>query len=494
MCISDSALYGQRFPVLRKQVRLGGPGDDVPARLVSDSEGRLYVSAKVQEKGNHISEHFGCSDIWLVCLTSEGIPVWEKSLGGVYCDEPGGLQYAEGKVWLTGSTASFLTHPETGEKYRNGDAFRVILKMDGSIEEYSTFGASEKEVATTGIFLPDGSFCWAGLTFSELNMSPGMAGCSDIWIQKIGIDSLENSGFMAGGPGNDWPVDMHLAQDGRILLSANTSRAAEPDSKSEEFPKPWIFSFDAGLKNRKSFLPDTKSNTRVLGSTLNQNGTITLVGTAYSESLNPQFWFLISDMNGNVLSEKIWGGSGAEYLSAVRQCKDGGWILTGWSSYYGLENNRIKGGDDLWVIRLNPDGETEWEKTYGGPGDERGVDVMEFIPGVYYILGQRQQEPDQENRDIWLLKIEEEFCDLPEVMPAWKFPGPEPRVGQYIQFVAGTEEKVNTYWEFGDGTISKELNPMKKYYRTGIFEVKVRFTGKEGCEKKFTLENKIEVK
>jgi hypothetical protein len=102
-------------------------------------------------------------------------------------------------------------------------------------------------------------------------------------------------------------------------------------------------------------------------------------------------------------------------------------------------------------------------------------------------LGQRNESPDTEVKDLWLLRIEEEECDLPELIPSVKFQGTEPRIGQYLQFSLPTEEKLTCIWDFGDGTTSKELNPMKKYYRVGDYQVKVTYKGTQACDKRVKM-------
>lgn len=492
--LSGSLLQAQLFPVLKGQYRYGSEGDDQAKALAVDQEGRIFLLATTGGKGKQVTENAGCTDIWVACLNTQKTLAWEKSFGGMYCDEASSLAYHGDKVWVTGMTASFLNHPEQADRYRSGDGLVLSMNTDGSLNELQVAGQEEKDIGTIILPLGEEKAIAAGYTFSSLGLPPGPAGSSDIWVRTFSPDTTQPpNGFMAGGNGSDWPVALHAISGGEILLTANTTRLAPPQS-SEAYPKPWVIVLDTALKRKKSFILPASSPVQVMSSAWNPaTSTLALAGFAIRQDSDPQFWMMLCDATGKVLFEKIWGGSGAEYLSGIIPCKDGGWIMTGWSGYYTLESPMIKGGEDLWVIRLNPQQEIEWEKSWGGPGDERGIAIAEYIPGVYLVLGQRNQTPESDLRDLWLLQIEEEVCDLPELQPACKYYGPEPRIGQYLQFTLPTppSEKITCVWDFGDGTTSKELNPMKKYYRVGDYQVKVTYKGGQACEKKVKLPEKL---
>ncbi len=484
------ALYGQAqlFPVLKGQYRIGSDGNDLAIDLASDTQGYLFVLATNSGKGKQVTEHFGCTDIWVACLTQDASVKWEKTFGGIYCDEAADLLVQGESVWVSGTTASFLDHPETGDRFRSGDAFLLNLRKDGSLNYYKVFGAEEKEMGAGLSPLPGGNILQCGFSYSPLPFQGGKPGLSDIWLIKPDPDTARAlEGFNAGGPGYDWPIRIHPISESEYAMTTNTVPAQPSVSNGEVYPKPWVMVFDTALKKKRSFIPPVSSPVTVLASEVNAAGQLALVGHTIRQDSDPQFWFMVCDLSGKVLQEKIWGGSGAEYLSALAPCKDGGWILTGWSAYYNLENPNIKGGEDLWVIRLNAQYEIEWERTFGGPGDERGKAVLEYMPGVYFVLGHRNESPDTDTKDLWLLRIEEEECDLPDLMPTVKFQGAEPRIGQYLQFSLPTEERLTCLWDFGDGTTSKEMNPMKKYYRVGEYQVKVTYKGGQACDKRIKM-------
>jgi hypothetical protein len=81
-------------------------------------------------------------------------------------------------------------------------------------------------------------------------------------------------------------------------------------------------------------------------------------------------WWVVSlSATGNILWSKIYGGSGSESASAVIQCADGNYILTGASSSIdGNVSNGWNGTGSLstgWVVKIDTLGNIIWEKSYG---------------------------------------------------------------------------------------------------------------------------------
>lgn len=147
--------------------------------------------------------------------------------------------------------------------------------------------------------------------------------------------------------------------------------------------------------------------------------------TSYSDTnLTPstQYCYTISayDAGGNesnqsnsvceITSEniiyKIWaktyGTIDNDELSTFQQTKDGGYILVGkigpWNSY-----------NDIWIIKLNSNGNIEWEKTYGGIYDDWATSIQQTSDGGYIVAG------GTESFNIW------SWADVRSVTHVWIF-------------------------------------------------------------------------
>src|SRR3954453_3445806 len=68
--------------------------------------------------------------------------------------------------------------------------------------------------------------------------------------------------------------------------------------------------------------------------------------------------------------DKTIGGSDIDFLSSVQQTKDSGYILGGssFSNKSGEKTQNSRGSQDIWIVKLNGNGNMQWDKTIGGSG------------------------------------------------------------------------------------------------------------------------------
>ena len=101
----------------------------------------------------------------------------------------------------------------------------------------------------------------------------------------------------------------------------------------------------------------------------------------------------------DTLWTRQYGGDSADYGYAVRQTSDGGFIITGWTTSFGM------GGSDVYLIKIDSLGNNFWEKTYGGVDDDDGWSVQQTSDGGYIAVG-RTFSFGSGNGDVYLLKTD----------------------------------------------------------------------------------------
>jgi uncharacterized protein YegL len=108
--------------------------------------------------------------------------------------------------------------------------------------------------------------------------------------------------------------------------------------------------------------------------------------------------------------QKTLGGSSSEDVSSFQQTKDGGYIIAGSTNSNDMDVTGNRGMADYWIVKLNAKGVIEWQKTFGGTGDDFAKSIMQTSDGGYVVAGttgssDRQVTGYQGNNDFWVVKL-----------------------------------------------------------------------------------------
>jgi hypothetical protein len=121
------------------------------------------------------------------------------------------------------------------------------------------------------------------------------------------------------------------------------------------------------------------------------------------------------DKNGKELSQLVLSGKGLDEVEKMIPTKDGGALLGMYSrsSVGGSKKTENFGEGDYWIIKLNKDGKVEWEKNFGGKGDDH-LRTLSFTAAGYLIGGESRSERSgnksvgiEEGTDLWLISLNE---------------------------------------------------------------------------------------
>ncbi len=132
---------------------------------------------------------------------------------------------------------------------------------------------------------------------------------------------------------------------------------------------------------------------------LTADGGFLIVGSSDSNSSGDKtensrgfqdFWVVKLDPNGAVQWDKTIGGSGYDIASKIIPLSDGNFLITGYStsSISGEKNENSRGGHDFWILKINPTGALIWQKTIGGSGHDAAYCAVEFNSDAYVVGGE----------------------------------------------------------------------------------------------------------
>ncbi|PCH68092.1 MAG: hypothetical protein COC01_04515 [Bacteroidetes bacterium] len=105
------------------------------------------------------------------------------------------------------------------------------------------------------------------------------------------------------------------------------------------------------------------------------------------------------DQNGNLIWAKTYGKAGEDLGYSVDQTSDGGFLIVGETTSEGA------GFTDVYVLKTDSLGNLQWSNTYGSSGYDYGYKMLETPGGDYFILGYTGYFGSG-SRDIYLLKLD----------------------------------------------------------------------------------------
>jgi hypothetical protein len=111
------------------------------------------------------------------------------------------------------------------------------------------------------------------------------------------------------------------------------------------------------------------------------DGGFIIAGYTNSFGAGHDVYLIKTDTNGDTLWTKTFGGTGNDVGMSVQQTSDGGYIVTGYTENPGADSA------DVYLIKIDPNGDALWTKTYSGPGDDVGYSVLQSTDGGYIITG-----------------------------------------------------------------------------------------------------------
>jgi len=123
------------------------------------------------------------------------------------------------------------------------------------------------------------------------------------------------------------------------------------------------------------------------------------------------FWAVKVDKNGNFVWENSFGGTGIERAQDISKTADGGYAITGNTFSNDTDVSKNNGESDVWLIKIDANGNKVWDKNYGGPQFEDGQSVTLSKDGGFIIAGNSKSETMDLNanageNDIWLIKTD----------------------------------------------------------------------------------------
>jgi len=131
------------------------------------------------------------------------------------------------------------------------------------------------------------------------------------------------------------------------------------------------------------------------------DGGYAVAGFTVSEDTGDRdIWVIKLDKEGNKIWDKTPGGTSEDWANSIIQTKDRGYMVAGWTSSIGA------GKTDVWIIKLNKRGDLVWDRTFGGSEDDEAHSIIQTEDGGYAVAGWTESK-GAGNSDVWVIKLDE---------------------------------------------------------------------------------------
>ncbi len=220
------------------------------------------------------------------------------------------------------------------------------------------------------------------------------AGIRDMLLMKVDETGDTLWTKTFGGESIDAALDMKQTLDGGYVLAGYT------------------FSDGAGSSDIYVVRTDSEGNViwqRTYGGTLNDighaiietsDGGFSICGETESFGVGNRDIYLIKvDVNGNVEWSKAFGGEDYEAANAIVQANDGGFVLAGYTRGYGA------GGEDFIVLKTDAQGQYTWSGTYGGKQDDAAKSIINADDNGFVVTGYSRSFSNG-GLDVYLVKTD----------------------------------------------------------------------------------------
>ena len=314
--------------------------------------------------------HTYYEDYWLVKTDANGNRQWDRTYGGQWDDDAYCMaRTSDGGYVLAGISVSYSADQGGGSTYPYGSFWLVKTDVNGSTTWSNGYGGKNSGAAYSVIQAGDGGYVMAGEGFANLVKTNGNGVLQ--WSKSYGgtarcvVQTSDGGYAMAGssmGNGGDF-----------WLVKTDANGNAQ-----------WTKTFGGANNDCAYSVVQTNDGGYAMAGVTSSYGT-----------KGSGFWLVKTDVNGNRLWNKTYGGEGDDTAYSLVKTSDGGYAIAGKAS-----NGQ---GNEASIVKTDADGNLQWNMTYGEAG--YATSIIQTADGGYVFAG-RTQTTGSGNYEFWLVKIE----------------------------------------------------------------------------------------
>ncbi|MBI4691570.1 MAG: carboxypeptidase regulatory-like domain-containing protein [Nitrospirae bacterium] len=389
-----------------------GGGDWDSAYSVQQTSDGGYIIA-----GITYSYGAGSADVYLIKTDSSGNTAWTKTFGGSGYDYGYSVrQTSDGGYIVVGYTYSYGAG--------NCDVYLIKTDPDGNTAWTKTFGGSGYDFGYMVRQTSDGGYAIIGDTESSdiyfiktdaegnvrnevgYSISGTITDSSGAGLSGVTVNLTDIISYTAITDANGDYIFSGIQNNNYTITPSLPDYSFSPtnipvDLSSADLKGQDFVGIPYQNTNTITFTRTYGGNESEEGSSVQQTSDGGYIIVGYTSSYgagNGDVYLIKTDSRGNTIWTKTIGGSDGDYGWSVQQTSDGGYIITGQTYSYDV------GRSDVYLIKTDSSGNTQWTKTFGGEDYDLGYSVQQTSDGGYIIAGSYSY--GGLNEDIYLIKTD----------------------------------------------------------------------------------------
>lgn len=297
-----------------------------------------------------------------------------------------------------------------------------------TLQSLQLFGGSDEDIAHAIIPTQDGGFAILGNTKStDGNLDNKTLPVSDLLFIKFTADAIPEWHATYGGSEDDRGHSLvQLSDGGYVILGYSMSQDGDASLNQGQHDN-WVIRTDASgaILWEKSFgfsghdhaynIIATQDGGFLFNGFLDVTssggqGTTFQKGALSARHGVGEFWVHKINLAGEIEWRQYFGGTNNDRSYDAVQTDEGNFIVVGTSESEDVDISNPHGGYDIWVIKLDPNGQLIWERSFGGSQyDSANAVILDQAQNIY-VLGNTFSE-DQDissplgHSDMWLLSL-----------------------------------------------------------------------------------------
>jgi len=334
---------------------------------------------------------------------------WVTSFGGTKVDMARRLTTgADGAVYAVGDFDTEATFGALGARTAAGklDAFVARLDPAGAFQWVTTVGGANEETGEAVAVDDKGNVAFAGLfsgTMTAGDLTGTAVGSDDLYVAGLDAKGVVQWLWTAGGTASDAATAIAPAGDGGWVVAVSFSgevKLGKTDLKSRGADDAalvklaasgeveWVTQVGGEYADQITHLDvDPAGNLYVLG---HFKGELVLGGATLKSAGDDDLFVGRFDAVGNHVWSQRLGNAFQERAGGLTVDPAGHVAITGsFDKDLDVLGTPVlsKGESDVFVVRLTPDGELLWVKTFGGERADMGLAIDADRAGNLVVAG-----------------------------------------------------------------------------------------------------------